>query len=268
MKKQAILIIAHNNKWILQELIKTLDSNYFDLYVHIDKKSLINPNELKYLCKKSIIKIYKEIDVKWADITQIECEMLLLNEAFKSKDYKYYHLISGVDFPIKSPKTIYSFFNKTTREFIHFESNTIKTKKLDWIKYYHFFRKYGRDNIFFKGLEFLSLNIQKLLKINRIKNCKINFMTGSNWFSITDKFAKYVLNNYRSYISIFKNTRSSDEILMQTLLYNSPFFDEEQYKEYNDVLSNMRLVNWEKGNPYIYKTEDFSELISSECLFA
>lgn len=268
MIKQAILIIAHNNEWILRELIKTLDSNYFDLYIHIDTKSSIKPESLTSLCKKSAIKVYQQINVRWADITQIECEMLLLKEAKKVANYKYYHLISGVDFPIKPVERIYSFFNRSSKEFIHFESNHLDSQKLDWIKYYHLFRKYERNNIIFKGLEYISLNIQKILKINRIKNCNIQFMTGSNWFSITDQFATYVLNNYKKYISIFKNSRSSDEILMQTLLYNSKFYKANIYNQYNNVLSNMRLVDWKRGNPYVYTTKDLSELESSKCLFA
>ncbi|SCN26461.1 hypothetical protein N3C_2841 [Clostridium sp. N3C] len=36
--KHAYLIIAHNNFYILEELIKLLDDTRSDIYIHIDKK--------------------------------------------------------------------------------------------------------------------------------------------------------------------------------------------------------------------------------------
>ena len=57
-KKEAILIMAHNNLNILKKTILLLDSEFFDIYIHIDKKSNININELRRICKKSKIYVY------------------------------------------------------------------------------------------------------------------------------------------------------------------------------------------------------------------
>lgn len=40
-KKQAILILAHRNTLALKSTIELLDSQYFDFFLHIDKKSRI-----------------------------------------------------------------------------------------------------------------------------------------------------------------------------------------------------------------------------------
>ena len=32
--------------------------------------------------------------------------------------------------------------------------------------------------------------------------------------------------------------------------------------------SNMRLIDWNRGNPYVFKSSDFEELIKSDMLFA
>ena len=113
MIKQAILIIAHNNFGTLEKIIECLDSDYFDLYVHIDLKSKnFNLEELSKIPKKSKIYIYNKYNVRWADFSQVECELFLLKQAVSNGIYTYFHLISGVDMPLKSPKAIYDFFEK------------------------------------------------------------------------------------------------------------------------------------------------------------
>ena len=84
MEKQAILIIAHNNINILKYLIKSLDYEYFDIYLHLDSKCDIAISDLKDLCKNSGLHIYKKINVKWATYSQVECELLLLEKAFNN----------------------------------------------------------------------------------------------------------------------------------------------------------------------------------------
>ena len=37
--RQAFLIIAHNNWWQLKQLIRLLDAENHDIYIHIDAKS-------------------------------------------------------------------------------------------------------------------------------------------------------------------------------------------------------------------------------------
>ena len=38
MEKHADLILAHNNFYILERLVKLLDYEFNDIYIHIDKK--------------------------------------------------------------------------------------------------------------------------------------------------------------------------------------------------------------------------------------
>ena len=54
MEKHAYLIIAHNNFYILEKLLRLLDDERNDIYIHIDKK--VNNFDFDYfgdLCKKS-----------------------------------------------------------------------------------------------------------------------------------------------------------------------------------------------------------------------
>lgn len=271
MEKQAILIIAHNNIWNLKKILESLDSKYFDFFIHIDLKSNIKIEEIKKICKISKINIFKEKDIRWADYSQVECEMYLIKEVINSNDnYEYLHLISGVDMPIKSAKEIYEFFdNNKGKEFLHFQNENLNSVKQEWIKYYHLFMKNYRFNKLSRRLNKIFIIFQKLLRINRIKKTNYKFVTGANWFSITNKFAEYVISKEKEIEKIFKYTRSADEIFMQTILYNSKYKENLYYKNFDDnYIGCMRLIDWNRGNPYIWKTEDFKTIIKSEFMFA
>ena len=267
--KEAIMIMCHNNLNILKKTISLLDSEFFDFYVHVDKKSNIEINDIKNICKKSQIYVFKEIKVRWADYSQVECEIFLLNKATKGK-YSYYHLISGTDMPLKKPDEIYKFFeNSKNKEFITFESEIIPKIKIDWIKYYYFFGRLSKNSKTIKILEFCNILIQKILGINRIKDRNIIYLNGDNWFSITHKLALYVLSQEKLIEKQYKYTKSPDEIFLQTIVYNSYFKNNLYNKDYNNNHDScMRKIDWDRGRPYTYRIEDFDELVSSNCMFA
>ena len=58
---------------------------------------------------------------------------------------------------------------------------------------YHYFMKLRAYNKYLaKGLDMISLYIQNLLRINRLKNTNMYFCKSQQWFSITYDCAKYV----------------------------------------------------------------------------
>ncbi len=60
-----------------------------------------------------------------------------------------------------------------------------------------------------------------------------------------------------------------DEIFLQTILWNSPF-KENIYRFNDEYRSNLREVDWKRGNPYVWgsSSEDFELLKNSDKLFA
>ncbi|EGS8310725.1 hypothetical protein QDE85_003086, partial [Enterococcus faecalis] len=102
MKKHVYLIMAHDNFDMLSLLLKELDDIRNDIVIHIDKKSSnVNIADLKTHCQYSEVSFIESISVTWGAYSQIECELALLKAAVK-RNYNYYHLISGLDFPLKS----------------------------------------------------------------------------------------------------------------------------------------------------------------------
>src|SRR5665647_2704495 len=119
--KHSYLILAHNNYYILERLIKLLDDDRNDIFIHVDKK-VVGFDEgyfLKQVKKSALFFIQPRVDVKWGHITFVEAEFLLFRRAYEHGQYSYYHLISGVDLPIKSQDYIHSFFDQNNgKEFL------------------------------------------------------------------------------------------------------------------------------------------------------
>lgn len=106
------------------------------------------------------------------------------------------------------------------------------------------------------------------MKINRVKKIKKEFRYGSNWFSITHNLANYVLENEDFIKKTFKYTSCCDEIFLQTIVYNSKYFDNLYLKQDNSYKANQRYIDWTRGEPYTFKINDYDELIKSDMLFA
>ena len=144
MNKHAYLIIAHNNFILLEKLLLLLDDERNDLYLHVDLKCKeFNFPKFKNLVKKSNLIFIDRMNVKWGDSSQVEVELKLLEAAIKNS-YAYYHLISGVDLPIKSQDYIHNFFEQNKGvEYIGFIHNHNHHSR---IQYYHFYNIKGSFN--------------------------------------------------------------------------------------------------------------------------
>ena len=125
----AYLIVAHNNPRILVKLLKALDYENNDIFLHIDKKAhnlLIHLNDVKL--KNAKLFIFSRVNVKWGHYSLILVEKELLTESTKTF-HDYYHLISGVDLPIKNHKEIEDFFSTNNgREFVEIIEGYSKRK--------------------------------------------------------------------------------------------------------------------------------------------
>lgn len=88
-----------------------------------------------------------------------------------------------------------------------------------------------------------------------------NFQKGSQWASLSFDFVKTILNQETWIRERFKNTFIPDEMYKQTIMLNS-------CHKPNHVNNTLRMIDWKRGNPYVWKSQDLDELLSSRCLFA
>lgn len=268
MNKHAFLVIAHKDDYTLETLLTLLDHPNNDIFLHMDLKN-DEFKELKYKkkLKHSDLISIPRINISWGGYTQIKAEIALLEVALKRKvDYKYYHLLSGEDLPIKSMPFIHDFYEQNfPKNFVRFEKETFTYTNR--VRFYYPLQDLLGRNRFNKIFNKLSIPIQRLLNIKR--NTEIEFQKGTQWFSITEQLVKYILERKVWIEDTFKNTLCGDEIFLQTLIHSSEFRNTLFHKKYdNDLKAIMRYIDWDRGNPYIFKLSDFDELIKSPYLFA
>src|SRR5690606_4471208 len=136
-------------------------------------------------------------DIRWGDVSQVECELLLFRTASRKGPYAYYHLLSGVDMPLKTQDEIHSFFEKEQGKlFIGFDPHVSRAEVDRKVQRYHLFPRHfrhgeGLPGLLRRGIRFLALRLQLALQIRRHRH--VDFRKGLSWVSITDDFLAFVL---------------------------------------------------------------------------
>lgn len=267
--KQAYLIMAHKDDMTFRTLLRMLDDPRNDIFIHMDKKTDgYNSSEIEKLLKHSSVIHVDRINVTWGGTSQIYCELNLLKEAINNGNHQFYHLLSGSDLPIKSQNEIICFFTDNYgKEFIRFEKP--EYSYIDRTKFYYPLQeRIGRtQNLGLKCIGTILKYIQMFFHVHR--NQGIEFQKGTSWFSITDEFARYVVEKESWIRSAFKNTFCCDEVFLQTILINSPYKDNLYHTKFdNDPHAIMRLIDWRRGTPYTFRSADKEELFTSDMMFA
>ena len=270
--KQAILITAYKNYHHLEEIINFFDNN-FDLYIHIDKKSIISSDTLSGLRACDNVKLVsRKYKVNWGSFNHLRCILHLTEMALKNQNYSYLHLISGHDFPIKNTSYFLDFFNNTDEEFISY----FEVPKLGWannggmdrLEYFNFYDVLDGKNPKQKGWIKRLFRIQKRLGFKRKISSKMpKLYGGSTWWSLSRNCASYVIEHSRSHKAVlnrFRHTLCSEEFYFQTIILNSSFA--------NKVNVNcQRYIDWvarNGNNPAILDETDYEKLTNTSAVFA
>ena len=96
----------------------------------------------------------------------------------------------------------------------------------------------------------------------------MDFAKGANWVSITQACVEYVVSKKPFVLKRFNYTFCPDEFFLQTLVWNHPDFRAALYSEKDEYEGCMRLIDWKRGNPYVWTMADKEELEQSNRLFA
>jgi len=267
--KHAYLILAHTKFQVLKTLIKLLDNVDNDIFIHFDKKVKKLP-ELNSQYSKIII-IKERINVHWGDVSMIEAEYNLFESAHSKRNYDYYHLLSGVDLPIKSVEYVHKFFEENKgKEFIGFNNSIDNEQLLKRVNFYHLFPKdfqnqKGPVNLLKRTLRYFFILLQKKTGFQR--NHGMTFKKGTQWISVTNDFVEYMIMKKDWVLKNFKQTYCGDEIFAQTLCWNSEF-RENIYDPHNEGRGSLRYIGWVDGVLKDFETEDIAKVLRSESLFA
>ena len=268
--KHAYLILAHGSYALLQRLINAIDDERNDIFIHIDRKQTELPR-FQVKCSRLFLLDAERVSVFWGDVSVVAAEFALMAFAHQHGDYAYYHLLSGVDLPLKSQNDIHAFFEAHQgKEFIGFyDGADLSASLVRKVQRYHLFAQDFRGS----GLVFLAkrivracaIRIQELRGIKRHTN--IRFAKGTQWWSLTGSLIKHLLARQDEILSLYKYTFCSDEIAIQTYVYNSPFMAQVFAPE-DEAKSSLRHIGWRDGALYDWTRADYEDLMRSTALFA
>lgn len=272
MSRHAYLIMAHHRPDLLQLLINALDDTRNDLFIHIDKKSSMNEN--MFACQHSRLYFIPRMSVAWGGYSQVECVYALLRFALDTSTYEYYHLLTGVNYPLWNQDYIHAFFdNNKGKEFVGFDNSFDCKERL---RYYVAFAEFGKltgmRGKVVQILRYIHKKIQILFASDRTKNSDLVFKKGCAYFSITEELVKKVLEEENKLKPFLLHTISSDEVFMQTIVFNSRFKDS-LYNLEDEYDGCMRELAWPSNLGEVrsgcnFIDDDLMYLINSKRLFA
>jgi hypothetical protein len=294
----AYLVLAHNQPLQLLRLIDRLDQPSAWFYIHIDIKSVDKEAIKVQFSGRKNVKVISSHDVNWMGFNMVRSTIDLLQLAHSSGiDFKYYVLMSGQDYPIKSNEYINNFFSTHNEDFISFARiNDSPEKYKNKVRYYHYYDlaySNPRNKKKIPLLVYLYYGIHKRVmkympKRRFYKNMEPYF--GSQWFAITAATVKYVLDFIivnRGYLRFMKYTEGPDETFFHTIILNSErksnVYDYDRFAEWHkkkgegehfiQEYSSLRYMDWsnrgkDKPKPAILDNTYYDILAESPDLFA
>lgn len=269
--KQAILITAYKDVEQLMLLIDQFD-NDFNFYIHIDKKSSIQKEQLARLQQiENVQYISQDFKINWGGLNHLKAYLHLSEIALKEVENEVFHLITGQDYPLKSKVEFKKFFHDNKHlnfmEFDKMPTSNWKDGGMYRLEHYNFHDYINAKTYLGNRLHPRTYKIQKWLNIKRPIRFNLQCYGGSTYWTLSKMVLQYVIdftNKNPSFLNRFRFSFCAEEIYFQTIIMNS-----EHAK--NVVDNNLRLIDWESGKggyPAFFDENDFEKLIESNKFFA
>ncbi len=259
--KIAYLISAYNQPELLAEFIAVLDQPKEHMFVHVDKKTDIQP--FRKLLQDRCIFIEEREKVFWGDISFVKAIIKLMKTASDTGKFDYYSFHSGVDFPIKPILEYEAFLEKNKGgEFITLSDCCLNRQMQKRYAGYYLFKNRSK---FFLYLNYGTTKLQRYFyKRKPYKGEKMFF--GSTWWTLTHDCIKYILKSVdegKAILKYFKFVFITDEMFFHTIIGNSIFAG-------NVRNNNLRYIVFapNHSNPNVITLKDKEQLVTSPHFFA
>ena len=261
--------MAHADPYVLVRLLRLLDDRRNTVFVHLDSRfTEIDSASLVEVCTRSKVVLVPRRKVFWGDFSQIDAALRLFRAAVPDR-FDYYHLMSGADLPLKTQDEIHDFFQRHAgREFVGYVDDFDPR----WASELHFFNRFMRPAnrvqraIRSRGTENI-LRLQRRLGYNHVRRFGLEVRKGCDWFSITHSMAQHLLDNEGLVRRLLRLGHAPSEMYMQTLVWNSEFRDR-LFDPDDEYAGCARLIDWDRGDPYVFRETDVDELLASDRMFA
>lgn len=271
MKKHIICVQCHRGAAQINLMTAQFPPELFDICIHVDRKSDIGP-DIERRPNVFFVPDDRRVDVRWGRYSQVEATLALF-AAFDPADYACVHLISGVDFPIKPPRTIIETCENTGAEYIQ---SGILPGDTTW-------RWGGLDRFMVRYPDWMirrpNARLIRAVRVGyreivmrsglyRLRRCPTkDFYRGSSWFSVSGEMVAWMLeylDAHPEYARFFRHGACIDEVFFSTLARMSPFAD-------RIVSDPMRYIRWQgggNGGPAFLDASDLPAMRESRGFFA
>ncbi|MCF2488798.1 beta-1,6-N-acetylglucosaminyltransferase [Dyadobacter sp. CY347] len=259
--KIAHLILAHSEPGQLARLIRALEHPDAYIFLHIDAKKTLDPF-LFLSTQERVHFVNDRIKVGWGAYSIVQATINGFRAIANSGlDIDYVNLLSGSDYPLKDPSEMNRFFQEHQgQNFMHYE-----LVMEEWKEAIPRLTAYHLTNYSFPGKYFVQKWMNRILPARQMPDHLIP-VGRSQWMSLTMDAVRYILqylDTHPEVVRFFKHTWAPDEIIFQTILYNSNM-------KASMVNSNLRYTKWLEGkaSPEILTKNDLEDLLNSGAFFA
>jgi len=265
--KHAFLLLIHEDTFVVRTLLRMLDDERNDIFIHIDKKSTgVDPDVLASVVKHSRVSFVKREKVYWGHISLVAAEYNLFSAAYESPyaPYAYYHLLSGADLPLKTQDEMHRFFDASQgREFISFTRDEMPHRAQYLWLFSKNFRGFLSPTRMGRRVFRLEESIQRVfIRFQKAIGWKNKafplYRKGSEWVSLTHESVGLLLQYRERVLSRLRYAKCPDEHFKHTILYLYSDTVRRQYEELNEYLvrtgknadlsiSSSRYIPWGTG---------------------
>lgn len=285
--KIAYLISVHKDPIQLGRMIKALYQGENTIFfIHVDAKCNIIDfeNSINSTYKNNVFFIPNRYLIQWGGFNQVRYQQELLKSCINSGiQFDRVIILTGQDYPLISNEDINNKLNENSdKEFIiGLDISNIqyppKIKKK--LVLYHFFRDL---KVPYKFKKIISGSCRILMTILPFRKKTFIFIDGKKWdifqssamMCITYSLANYINDKMRDkrIINYFKYSFAPDEMVIPTIIFNSPYKDNCTYYAKNtyDGLKSLSAITYFNYGKEIqtFTIENYEELKHSGKMFA
>lgn len=220
--KIAYLILAHTNPRLIRKAVDCLSRDDVTFFIHIDGKADLA--RFSALRGNNVVFVQDRITVYWGEYSQTRAILLLIQQALLSPAaFDYFVLLSGSDFPLRSGHYIHAFFERNRgSEFITLFKLPVPGMPLSRLNTIRFPSTRPVLRFIYRVLAKVGLGKRDYRK----HLGALEPYSGHTWWALSRECCEYILDSTRQRPELgkfFQNTFASDEMLIHTVLANSPF---------------------------------------------
>lgn len=233
MVKIAYLLLAHCDPGQVRRLVDSL-SGSGDFFIHIDKKSDIEPFRDALVDRSNVFFLEDRIRVNWAAWSVPSAYLELLDMAYNNpKHYERFVLLTGQDYPIMTNRQILEEFEAhSDTEYImayQISHSTIPTDKNKILRRWYFENPFNHKllrrcwaSFHYRCITRFSNRKTLLVPLN---GRLVEPYFGQMLSAFTRSAAKLLTHVYRTdaeYNKVMKHVHAPDEEYWHTVIFNSP----------------------------------------------